>query len=99
MERIPRVVGGLSLVAIVKPNVSEVTCYCTPRALSTRVWSKSKSLTDSARSDSGTDSMTLRLFDSHLVSWKPPHFKSCDSSLDRWIASSSEPTDFKQSST
>lgn len=43
--------------------------------------------------------MTLHLFDSHLVSRKPPLFKSCDSSLDRWIASPSESTDFKQSST
>ena len=48
MEKIPLLVVGLSLVAILKPNVPEVTCHLTPRALSTRVWSKSKSLTDAA---------------------------------------------------
>ena len=81
MERIPLLVGGLSLVAILKLKTSEATFHWTPRALSRRVWSKSKPLTDAALSDSGMDSMVLREFDSHLVSQKPLLIKSCDSLL------------------
>lgn len=66
-ERIPLLVGGFGLTTISKPKVSEVTLHRTPRALSTRLRSKSKLFTGDACLDSGTDSTTCGEFNSHFV--------------------------------
>lgn len=71
MEKIPLLVAGLSLIAILKPDMSEVTCHWIPRALSISMWSKSKSLTAATQSDSEMYSKTLDEFDSHLLRRKP----------------------------
>ena len=76
IERIPLLVAGLSLIVILKPNVSEDTCHCMPRALSIGRCSKSKFLTEVARSFSGIDSTTSRELDTHFFNRKPLFFNS-----------------------
>ena len=81
VESIPLLVAGLSLITILKPNVSDSTFHWTPRARSISSLSKQTSFTDSVRSDSGTDSMTFREFDIHLARRNPPLARSWRSCL------------------
>ena len=60
MERIPLLVGGSSLVAILKLKTSGATFHWMLRALSMGVWSRSKPLTEATLSDSEMESMVLR---------------------------------------
>ena len=59
MDRIPLHVGRLSFTEIWNPNLSIVTSQRTPSARSRVGFSKSRFLTESALSDSGTDFNTF----------------------------------------
>ena len=72
IERIPLRVGRLSLTEMLKPKLSLETSQHTPSAHSRVEFLKSRSLTDGALSDSGTDSNTLMEFDIHFVRRNPP---------------------------
>ena len=61
MDSIPPLATVLSLITMLKPNVSDDTFHCTPNALFTGSLSKSSPFTFAALSDSGKDSSILFL--------------------------------------
>ena len=97
MERIPRLVEGLSLKDILKPKVSVSTSHRVPRAHSQGNWSSRRSFTEIALSDIVL--MTLLELEIHLVTQNPPLESSVRSSDTSDIASVSPLMDFKQSYT
>lgn len=99
MDSIPLLVAGLSLITMLKPNVSDDTFHCTPSALSTGSLSKSSPFTFVALSDSGKDLSILLEFNNDLVSLNPPLARSSRNWSARVTPASSVGTDFKQSST
>ena len=99
IERIPRLVEGLSLNDILKPKVCVSTSHQVPRARSQGNWSSRWSFTETALCDVGTDLMTLLELEIHLVNRNPPLESSARSSDTSDIALVSPLMDFKQSST
>ena len=85
-ERIPLLVGGLSLILILNTNTSRIKFHSTPRAFSIDGLSKQRSLTELALSDAGNKATTFSLLQIHLVKRNPPFAKSSQRSLaNRWL--------------